>query len=302
MQAEALTLARSERYERWMAKPLNPAAVGQECSPLRHEYRFQDAILYALGIGAKQRDLPFLYEGLDEPLRVYPTYAVIPAFEACKALFDVVGGNFSGVVHGAQSIVLHKPFAPSGVLTTIGKVANIGDLKRMAQVTFDTRTTDEKGELVCETSWTIMYLLDGGYGGEPPPKSVRVRMPEREPDWVAEEKSSQEQALLYRLSGDLNPLHADPRAAEKAAKVTEGRPILHGLCTYGYVGRAILEHECGNDPARLRAFHGRFSKPVWPGDTIVTRGWREDGKVIVVAFTKEHPEEPVFTNAWAEIR
>lgn len=284
-----------------MAKPLNAAAMGTECAPLRHAYRWQDAALYGLGIGARQQDLPFLYEGLEEPLRVFPTYAVIPTFEACKALFDVVGGDFGGVVHGAQSIVLHKPFAPEGVLTTVGKVANVGDLKRMAQVIFETRTTDEKDELVCETKWTIMYLLDGGYGGEPPPKSQRVRAPERAPDWTVEEKSSPEQALLYRLSGDHNPLHADPRAAEKAAKVTEGRPILHGLCTYGFIGRAILAQECGNDPARLRAFHGRFSKPVWPGDTIVTQGWREDGKVLVVAGTNEHPEEPVFTNAWAEI-
>ncbi|MDQ3031851.1 MAG: MaoC family protein [Myxococcota bacterium] len=284
-----------------MAKPLNPAAIGQESAPLCHAYRWQDAALYALGIGARQQDLPFLYEGLSEPLRVFPTYAVIPTFEACKALFEVVGGDFGGVVHGAQSIVLHKPFAPAGLLTTVGKVASVGDLKRMAQVIFETRTTNEKDELVCETKWTIMYLLDGGYGGEAPPKSVRVRAPEREPDWTVTETTSPEQALLYRLSGDHNPLHADPRAAEKAAKVTEGRPILHGLCTYGYIGRAILAQECAGDPSRLRSFHGRFSKPVWPGDTIITRGWREDGKVLVVAGTTEHPEEPVFTNAWAEI-
>src|SRR5690606_34810050 len=130
---------------------------------------------------------------------------------------------------------------------------------------------------------------------------VRVKTPEREPDWVVREKTSPEQALPYRLTGGHNPPHADPRAAEKAAKVTQGRPILHGLCTYGYVGRAVLAKECGGDPAKLKAFTGRFSKPVWPGDTIVTKGWREDGRVLVVAGTEEHPEEPVFTNAWVEI-
>jgi acyl dehydratase len=284
-----------------MAKPLNPAALGAESAKLTHTYRWQDAALYALGIGARQSDLAFLYEGLEAPMRVFPTYAVIPTFEACKDLFDVVGGDFGGVVHGGQAIRLHKPFAPEGTLTTVGRVASVGDLKRMAQVVFSTRTTDETGELVCETDWTIMYLLDGGYGGEAPPKSVRVRAPEREPDWVVREQTSPEQALLYRLSGDHNPLHADPRAAEKAAKVTEGRPILHGLCTYGYVGRAVLANECGGQPAKLRAFTGRFSKPVWPGDTLVIKGWREDGRVLVVAGTEEHPEEPVFSNAWAEI-
>ncbi len=284
-----------------MARPLNPAAVGTESAPLAHTYRWQDAALYALGIGAKASELAFLYEGGEVPMRVYPTYAVIPSFEACKALFEIVGGDFAGVVHGAQSITLHRPFAPDGTLTTIGKVASVGDLKRMAQVVFTTRTTDASGALICESEWTIMYLLDGGYGGEPPPKSVRIHAPQREPDWVVSEKTTAEQALLYRLSGDHNPLHADPRTAEKATKVTAGRPILHGLCTYGFVGRALLAKECGQDPSRLKKLSGRFSRPVWPGDTIVTRGWREDGRVLVVAGTEEHPEEPVFANAFAEI-
>jgi acyl dehydratase len=216
-------------------------------------------------------------------------------------MFDVVGGDFGGVVHGGQTIRLHKPFAPSGTLTTVGKVASVGDLRRMAQVVFSTVSHDETGDLVCETEWTIMFLLDGGFGGEAPPRSVRVRAPERAPDWSAEYATSPSQALLYRLSGDHNPLHADPRAAEAAAKVTEGRPILHGLCTYGYVGRAVLEHECGGDPSKLKLFSGRFSKPVWPGDTLVVKGWREEGRVILQAGTKEHPEEPVFSNAWVEI-
>jgi acyl dehydratase len=303
-----LTVRGLERYRNAMAvnfgpraKPLDPGAVGTTTPPLRHTYRWQDVVLYALGIGARRSDLPFLYEGLDEPMRVYPTYAVIPAYQACKALFEVVGGDFSGVVHGAQNIRLHRPFAPEGTLITVGRVAAIWDLKRMAQVVLQTETTDESGALVCETEWTILYLLDGGFGGQAPPKSARIRVPEREPDWVVEQATAPEQALLYRLCGDHNPLHADPRAAEKAAHVTGGRPILHGLCTFGFVGRAILDRECGNDPARLRFFGGRFSKPVWPGDTIVTRGWREDGRVIVVAGTREHPEEPVFSNAWAEI-
>lgn len=284
-------------------KPLDPSAVGKTSAPLTFTYRWQDAALYALGVGAGAHELPFVYEGIegDPPMRVLPTYAVIPTFEACKALFGVVGGNFSGVVHGGQSIRLHKPFAPSGTLTTIGRVASVGDLRRMAQVVFATETRDAQGELVCETEWTIMYLLDGGFGGEAPAKSIRVRAPEREADWSVAYPTSPSQALLYRLSGDYNPLHADPRAAEKAAKVTEGRPILHGLCTYGYIGRAVVEHECGGDPGKLKLFAGRFSKPVWPGETLVVSGWREDGRVIVQASTQEHPEEPVFSNSWVEV-
>ena len=285
-------------------KPLDPKAVGTTTAPLTLNYRWQDAALYALGIGASAAELSFLYEGApgDPPMRVFPTYAVIPTYEACKAMFDVVGGDFTGVVHGGQLIRLHKPFAPSGTLTTVGKVANVGDLRRMAQVIFSTETRDEAGELVCETEWTIMYLLDGGFGGEAPPKSIRVRAPERPADWSVEYVTSPSQALLYRLSGDHNPLHADPRVAELAAKVTEGRPILHGLCTYGYVGRALVANECGGDPAKLKLFAGRFSRPVWPGDTLVVSGWREESRVIVQASTKEHPDEPVFSNAWAEVR
>lgn len=274
-------------------------ATGKRTAPIEMTYRWQDVVLYALGIGAKASELDFLYEKRGP--KVFPTFAVIPAFEANRELFDVVGGDLSGVVHGSQKIVLHRPFAPEGKLVTVGIVEGIHDLKRMAQSTVRTETRDENGALVCETEWTIMYLKDGGFGGEPPPKSPKIRPPERAPDWVVEDPTTPEQALLYRLSGDHNPLHADPAAAELAAKVTEGRPILHGLCTYGYVGRAILEKECGSDPSRLRALYGRFSRPIWPGETIVTEGWREDGRVVVRAAAKERPNDHVFTNAYAEL-
>ncbi len=278
---------------------LNTDAAGKRTEEIEHSYRWQDAALYALGIGATASQLDFLYEKRGP--KVFPTYAVVPAFEANRKLFDVVGGDLSGVVHGSQKIVLHRPFAPEGTLTTVGIVDGIYDLKRMAQSVVRTETRDASGELVCETVWTIMYLMDGGFGGAPPPRSPKIRPPEREADWVVEDPTTPEQALLYRLSGDLNPLHADPAAAEKAAKVTEGRPILHGLCTYGYVGRAILANACDDDPARLKTFYGRFSRPVWPGETIVTEGWREDGRVVVRAATKERPTDYVFTNAYAEL-
>lgn len=278
---------------------LKKDAVGKESPVLKHTYRWQDAALYNLGIGTPVADLDFLYER--NGIKLHPTYAVIPTFEALKALFEVVGGNFAGVVHGTQAVRWHKPFPPEGTLSTVGRVQGVYDLKRMGQAVTVTETRDDKGELLCETEWTIMYLMDGGFGGEAPPPSKKMRPPERPADWTVEEKTSPEQAALYRLSGDHNPLHIDPVAAQFAEKVTQGKPILHGLCTYGYVARAILAKECGNDPSRLKYFNGRFSKPVWPGETIVVQGWREDGKVIVQAGTKEHPEEPVFNNAWAEI-
>lgn len=276
---------------------LNADALGTKTKPIEHTYSWRDVALYALGIGAKVDDLDFLYEARGP--KVYPTYAVVPAFEANSELFDVVGGDLSGVVHGSQKIRIHRPFPSGGALTTVGEVAGVYDLKRMAQTVIQTKTHDSDGNLLCETEWTIMYLMDGGFGGEAPPRSPKTRPPAREADWTVEDATAPEQALLYRLgSFDFNPLHADPAAAMRAEKVTHGKPILHGLCTYGYVARAILAHECENDPSRLTSFYGRFSKPVWPGETIVTQGWREDGRIIVRAATKERPDEHVFTNAY----
>src|SRR5690606_20305472 len=137
----------------------------------------------------------------------------------------------------------------------------IYDLKRMGQAIISTETRDESGEQLCETEWTLLYRFDGGFGGKAPPRSEKVRPPDRTPDFRVEEATSAEQALLYRLNGDLNPLHADPDVGERAGF---GGPILHGLCTFGYLGRAVLHQACGGDPSRLRALAGQFRKPVWP--------------------------------------
>ncbi len=280
---------------------LNPEATGRTTDPIEHTYNWRDVALYALGIGAGADDLDYVYEKRGP--KVLPTYAVVPAFEACRQLFDVIGGDMGGVVHGGQKITIHKPFAPCGTLTTVGEVAGVYDLRRMAQSVITTQTRDEAGELLCETEWTIMYLKDGGYGGEAPPRSLKVRPPEREPDWIVDASTTESQALIYRLgSFDLNPLHVDPEAAMLAEKVTQGRPILHGLCTYGYIARAIIAQEHGGDADQLKTFYGRFSKPIWPGESIRTEGWREDGRIIVRAAATERPTDHIFTNAYAETR
>jgi acyl dehydratase len=276
---------------------LNPDAVGKTTSELVHGYEWKDVVLYALGAGAKRdTELDFLYEGRGP--KVLPTYAVVPTFAVPGALLGDVGGNLLGVVHGGQKIRLHKPFAPNGTLTTVGKVAGIYDLKRMAQAVFTSETRDQKGDLVCETEYLIIYRMDGGFGGQAPPPSEKVRVPDRAPDFVVEEATTDEQALLYRLNGDLNPLHADPDIGQAAGF---GKPILHGLCTYGFVGRAVLHQACEGDPARLRALSGQFRKPVWPGETIRTEGWKDGSRVILRASTKERPEDFVFSNAFAEL-
>ncbi len=274
---------------------LNPQALGKTTPELLYSYRWQDAVLYALGIGATREELDFLYEGRGP--KVMPTFAVVPAFAAAEALFAGIGGNLEGVVHGSQRISLHQPFAPAGTVKTIGKVSGLYDLKRMAQAIITTETRNESGTLLAETEWSILYRLDGGFGGSPPPRRGQVRPPERAPDWQFEQAISPEQALLYRLSGDLNPLHADPALGEK---VGFGGPILHGLCTYGIVGRAVLHHACGDDPTKLTSLQGQFRNPVYPGDTLIVEGWHEDGKVILRAYTTQKPTDYVFGNAFAQ--
>ncbi len=274
---------------------LNLDSVGKTTDPIVHSYNWKDAVLYALSIGAKRdTELSYLWEGAGP--KVVPTYAVVPAFIANAALFGVIGGDMMGVVHGGQSVRLHKPFAPSGKLTTIGKVAGVYDLKRMAQSNVTTETRDEAGELVCETEWSVLYRLDGGFNGPPPPKRDEAKAPARPADWTFEESTSHEQAALYRLNGDVNPLHIDPKIGEMAGF---GKPILHGLCTYGYVCRAVLAKECGGDPARLKYLSGQFRKPVWPGDTLVTEGWREDGRIVLRTAAKERPGEYVVSGGYA---
>ncbi len=272
-------------------------SVGKTTAELTHHYAWKDTALYALGVGARvPGELDFLFEGRGP--RVLPTYAVVPAYDACAALFELVGGDLLGVVHGNQKTRLHAPFAASGTLRTVGRVAAVYDLKRMALADLATTTHDSDGTLICETEWRIIYRFDGGFGGSPPPKREDVRTPQREPDWRFETTTTPEQAALYRLSGDLNPLHIDPAIGEQAGF---GGPILHGLCTYGIVGRAVLAEECGGDPSRLKFLSGGFKKPVWPGDTVVVEGYREEGRVLVRAVRAKEPGEPVFAGGYAEI-
>lgn len=276
---------------------LDPKAVGRTNEAQTFTYTWKDTVLYALGVGAKtEGELDFVFEA-NGP-KVLPTFAVVPALAPSSGLLGTLGGNFMGVVHGAQGIKLHKPFAAEGTLKTMARVVGVYDLKRMAQAIVATETRDAAGDLICETEWTIIYRMDGGFGGEPPPKREDPKPPARPADWMHEEFIGRDQAALYRLSGDLNPLHVDPKISEA---VGFGRPILHGLCTYGIVGRAVLKNECGGDVNRFKSLSGQFRKPVWPGDTLVVEGWKEDGRVLTRASRKEAPGEYVFSSGVSDV-
>lgn len=280
--------------------PLSSSIVGYTTKPFTFTFDWRTLALYALGIGAKREELDYVYEGARGGMKVYPTFAVIPANAAAFDVLHQAEADLATIVHGGQTIRIHRPIPSSGTLTTVGTLTGIYDLKKFAQVIIETKTTLD-GEPVFDTVWSIIVRGAGGFGGpRPPHNEVEAPVPkDREPDWVVEEATSPEQALLYRISGDVNPLHADPEFAAKAG-FPQG-PILHGLCTYGFAARAIIKHAAGGDPTRLRTYAAQFRKPVWPGDTIVTQGYAlGNGKVAVVASVKGRPD-PVLTSAWAEI-
>jgi acyl dehydratase len=276
---------------------LDSSAVGRTTEPLEYTYDFRDVVLYALGVGAKRdRDLPFLYE--KHGPRVLPTFAVVPAFACLEKVLPFVGGDFRGVVHNKQSLTLHGKLPTHGTLTSVGKVIGVYDMKRFGVCTFGTETRDAAGTLLATTESQILFRFDGGFGGERPPAEPRNKVPEGEPLFSVTETTTQEQALLYRLSGDLNPLHADPELAKEVGFDT---PILHGLCTYGIVARAVVEHACGGDEQKLKSIGGQFRRPVFPGEALVVTGFRTDAGLVLRAASAEKPDDYVFTNGYADV-
>jgi acyl dehydratase len=274
--------------------------VGYTTKPYAFAFDWRTLATYALGIGARRDELAFLYENAKGGMKVHPTFAVIPAHAPLVDMLGTCKANMAMVVHGGQSIRLHRAIPEAGTLQTTGTIQGIYDMKKFGLVVLETNTT-LSGEPLFDTTWSII-VRDGGVFGGPrrPQQADEPSAPkDRDPDWTEEEATSPEQALLYRISGDTNPLHADPEFA--AAVGFEQGPILHGLCTYGIAGRAILKHAAGGEPARIRSYSAQFRKPVWPGDTLITRGWDlGGGRVAVVANAKGRPD-PVLTNAWAEI-
>jgi acyl dehydratase len=280
---------------------LDLSSLGFTTEPSSFTYDWKTLALYALGIGAKRDELAYLYEGTDGGIKVYPTFAVIPAQEPLFKSLARTGGNFAMVVHGGQKIRALAPIPASGTLLTTATIRGIYDMKRLAQVVIDTTTTLESGERVFETTWSILYRGEGGFSGPRPPSDPdEPSIPkDREPSFIHEEATSPEQALLYRLCGDYNPLHADPAFAASVG-FAQG-PILHGLATYGFAARAVTKGLLGGDASRLRLLSAQFRKPVWPGETIITQGYLlEGGKVALQASVKGRPE-PVLTGGYAEI-
>ena len=276
---------------------LNLDLIGKPLAPQRHEYTWRDAVLYALGVGARtDGELDYLYEGRGP--KVLPTFAVVPSFRSLVDVVSVLGANPLHILHGEQTIRLVRPIPPSGAFETRGEVTGIYDKGKGALVVVSAKTTDGKGEPVFEYEFSLFVRGAGGFGGERGPEARAVEIPDRPADFSESQTTSPEQAAMYRLMGDLNPLHIAPEVGVAAGF---GRPILHGLCTYGFAGRAVVRHACKGDPGKLSSFAARFSGVVFPGDTLVTSGWRGDGGRWVVQVAKPDGSL-VLSHAVAEVR
>ena len=272
------------------------SAVGKELAASTYEYTERDVMLYALGVGATTDELDFVYE---KNLQVLPTFGVIPAFPALAAIGQHLEFNPMMLLHGEQCIELRGTIPTSGKLTTQGKISAIYDKGSGALVVIDAETKDTSESVLFTNTFGVFLRGEGGFGGERGPSASKKNVPpERAADHTVEYKTSLAQAAIYRLSGDRNPLHIDPEFAKMAGF---DRPIIHGLCTFGYVGRAVLHASCGGDPAKLRDFEVRFSGVAYPGETIVTQIWNESPTRVIVQATTAERGEPVISNAAATI-
>jgi acyl dehydratase len=270
--------------------PVDPArALGASLPGSTHSWTEDDIILYHLGIGAgvpptDDRELRYTYEG---DLHVLPTYGTIPSFQPMMSLAAVDGLEFdlASVLHGEQELEVHRPIPASGTVVQTGTVSAIYDKGRGALVVLEIESRLESdGELLFTNRPSVYLRGEGGFGGESGPSS-NYEQPTHPPDHLVESATLPQQALLYRIaSGDKNPLHADPGFAAFAGF---DRPILHGLCTFGIVGKAVVDHALEGKPEMVASYRARFSGVVYPGETIRTSIWAEGGELVVEAASKE---------------
>lgn len=266
-------------------------ALGFESTLADTRYDEKDLALYALGVGAGTDELCVVYERNESGFYALPTFGVVPAL---NALFlsameghTVPGLNYGleRILHGEQSLELCRPLPTAAKLKHRSRVSQILDKGKNAVVVTHIDTFDaDSGELLVKNDVSMVVRGAGGWGGERGPSGEGHQAPDRAPDAVATMKTTTEQALLYRLSGDWNPLHADPQFA---ALFGFERPILHGLCTFGFAGRAVINAFAKGDPRALKTFHVRFADSMFPGETLKVEMWKVEDRVLLRATAVE---------------
>ncbi len=256
--------------------------VGADLPTTEYSWDEDRVILYHLGLGAGVRptdpmELPYVYEG---SLKVLPTFATIPPFATMIGLggLDGLDVNPAMILHGEQQVTIHRPLPVSGIVTNRGRVTQVYDKGKGALLVVEVVSSDLVGKLFTNTS-SVFVRGEGGFGGEPGPQPW-PGLPDRDPDLVVKSPTLPQQALIYRLSGDKNPLHADPAFAAFGGF---DRPILHGLSTFGMVCKVVVDGMLEGDTAAVGSFGGRFSGVVFPGEVITTSIWREADRYIISA-------------------
>jgi acyl dehydratase len=270
--------------------PIDPNAVGATADPVAISWESKDALLYAVGIGAGTDELAYTTEntsGVEQ--QVFPTFPVVMGWGQGSPMGKIGTFNMALLVHGQQAVTLHQPLPVAGAATLTSRISAIYDKGKAAVVVIDSDALMDGAPLYTTRS-AAFIRGEGGWGGDRGPSGPVNVPPEHAPDHQVTYQTSPDQALIYRLSGDRNPLHSDPAFAAMGGF---DRPILHGLCSYGFTGRALLHTLAGSESARFKHVEARFSSPVMPGDALTISIWntgegeavfmtaRQDGTVVI---------------------
>ncbi|MGB9499148.1 MAG: SDR family NAD(P)-dependent oxidoreductase [Dissulfuribacterales bacterium] len=269
---------------------LNLDAVGKKLGPVSKDYTWKDVVLYALGVGAGFSDLDYCYE---KNLKVIPSFSIASIFDFLSHYATNSNINLAGILHGEQDLIFHNPIPTEGTLVTEGKITHMYDKgDKGALVIGESDTFSSNGKKLFTSIVTLFSRLDGGFGGEAAPKET-FKYPNKKPDFEIDATPTLDQPLIYRLSGDVFALHVDSEFAKMAGFE---KPIMHGLCTYGYSCRALIQSLIPGEPEKVRRLKCRFSKPIYPGDPIKTQIWKtEDNKAVWKTVNAKTGDE-VITN------
>jgi acyl dehydratase len=277
---------------------INLDAVGKVYELPPFTYDWKACATYALGIGAGREQLSYTWEGSDG-FKVYPSFAVVPVQPIVFMALKDANADFRKLVHGEQTIRMHGAIPSKGSLHSRGRITEIHDKIKGAVVFIETETSDADGRLLFETAWSIFCRGQGSFGGDRgSKKSIPDPIEGAEAALDVTLETVESQALLYRLSGDFNPLHVDPVLA---GKVGFPAPILHGLCSYGFAVRAVVEHLCGDDPSKLKRFSARFSREVYPGDSLNVQAIPAEGDGGVYRLQVDVGDRTVLSHGVVEI-